>query len=80
MKTTDLRPSIYAFGVPVPKYVRWPMMVVAGMALGLAIVVPAIILIPPVAVLALAAAGTAFLALKYYFKRKPSRLEPRPHE
>lgn len=78
MKTLGLRPTIYAFNRPVPSFIRWPMMVLACAAMGFVILVPAIIIVPPVAILVVAIIGVAYLILKYYFKRKRSHLEPQP--
>lgn len=71
---------IYAFGVAVPKYVYRPLEVIAAMFLGLIIAAAIILIVSPIALLAGAIAGVAYLILKYYFRRRPSRLEPQPHE
>lgn len=79
MKTMDLRPTIYAFGLPVPSWIRWPMMYIAITIMGLTIPTIATIVIPPIAILAIAIIGVVLTVLKFYFRRAPSRLEPQPH-
>ncbi len=78
MKTMGLKPTIYAFGLPVPKYIRWPILFVASAIMALAIPTLIIIVIPPVAIAAAIAVGAVLAALKYYFRRRRSRLELQP--
>ncbi|GEM_PF-3572096 len=75
MKKLELNPTIYAFGLPVPAFIRWPLMGLAILTIGIIIVVPVIIAIPTVSLLAAGGLGIAFLTLKYYFKIAPSGLK-----
>jgi hypothetical protein len=74
-----LPPTVYAFGMPVPSWIRWPMMYTAIAIMGLTIPTIAAIVVPPVAILAIAIIGVILTVLKFYFWRAPSRLEPQPH-
>lgn len=75
MKKIDLNPTIYAFGFPVPSYIRWPLMGLMLLTLGTGILFTTLVIIPPLSMLAAAIIGIALVALKYYFKMAPAKPE-----
>ncbi len=61
MKTIVMRPTIYAFGLPVPSWIRWPLMI---LAISTVLAIPAVI------------TGIAFLVIKCYVLRKRPVRQP----
>lgn len=69
---------VYAFGLAIPKHAYRPMAVVLVLGMLSGFVIFGIFILPPIMVLIGTVLGAVYLVLKYYFRRKPSRLEPQP--